>query len=100
MYYHHLTTNASIPSLPQAYPNHPFLVINLSFRLSSGHRESLSLVSTYLDATPVYGATDKIAFQRKTGYFGYLKWVSRMVTNSTFLSSSTFASIHFKQEQG
>ncbi|MPC22780.1 Chorion peroxidase [Portunus trituberculatus] len=38
-----------------------------------GHRESLSLVSTYLDATPVYGSTDKIAFQRKTGYFGYLK---------------------------
>ncbi|XP_071544911.1 peroxidase-like [Panulirus ornatus] len=38
-----------------------------------GHRESMSLVSTYLDATPVYGATDKVAFQRKTGYFGYLK---------------------------
>ncbi|XP_063868974.1 peroxidase-like [Scylla paramamosain] len=38
-----------------------------------GHRESLSLVSTYLDATPVYGSTDKVAFQRKTGYFGYLK---------------------------
>lgn len=38
-----------------------------------GHRESLSLVSTYLDATPVYGATDPLAFERKTGYFGYLK---------------------------
>ncbi|XP_042213090.1 peroxidase-like [Homarus americanus] len=38
-----------------------------------GHRESLSLVSTYLDATPVYGPSDKVAFERKAGYFGYLK---------------------------
>lgn len=38
-----------------------------------GHRETLSLVSTYLDATPVYGPTNEVAFSRKTGYFGYLK---------------------------
>ncbi|XP_069183915.1 peroxidase-like isoform X2 [Procambarus clarkii] len=38
-----------------------------------GHRESFSFVSTYLDATPLYGPTDRVAFNRKTGYFGYLK---------------------------
>ncbi|XP_064104174.1 chorion peroxidase-like [Macrobrachium nipponense] len=38
-----------------------------------GHRETLSTVSTFLDASPVYGHTDKVAFTRKTGYFGYLK---------------------------
>lgn len=37
-----------------------------------GHRESMSLVSTYLDATPVYGPTNEVAFTKKTGYFGYL----------------------------
>ncbi|MCL4132509.1 UNVERIFIED_CONTAM: hypothetical protein GTU68_008576, partial [Idotea baltica] len=38
-----------------------------------GHRESLSMISTYLDATPVYGPTNEVAFQLKGGYFGYLK---------------------------
>lgn len=38
-----------------------------------GHRESISLVSTYLDANPLYGSTNDDAFKCKTGYFGYLK---------------------------
>ncbi|KAK7078572.1 hypothetical protein SK128_000963 [Halocaridina rubra] len=41
--------------------------------LLTGHRETLSTVSTFLDASPVYGPTDAIAFSKKTGYFGYLR---------------------------
>ena len=44
--------------------------LSLSFL---GHRESYSVVSTYLDATPLYGPTNELAFTLKTGYFGYLK---------------------------
>ncbi|KAB7496959.1 Chorion peroxidase [Armadillidium nasatum] len=41
-----------------------------------GNRESLSMISTYLDATPIYGATNEIAFKLKEGYFGYLNCVN------------------------
>ncbi|KAK3850413.1 hypothetical protein Pcinc_042882 [Petrolisthes cinctipes] len=68
---------APIP-IPQHDPIHSTLSC-INYKRSAraqailGHRESMSLVSTYLDATPVYGPTDKVAFTLKTGYFGYLK---------------------------
>ncbi|KAF2355820.1 hypothetical protein FHG87_013423 [Trinorchestia longiramus] len=43
-----------------------------------GHRESLSLVSTYLDANPIYGRTNEEAFKRKAGYFGLLRGMEKI----------------------
>ncbi|XP_068221622.1 chorion peroxidase-like [Palaemon carinicauda] len=57
------------------YSTKPCINFKRSVRAQAilGHRETLSTVSTFLDASPTYGPTDKIAFSRKTGYFGYLK---------------------------